>query len=171
MFPAVLEIQDEVDFLQRMLNVYTFGRPRIEDNNLFKFMESHLNYPFTKYFRVVYCNNLVPRVPFDASICHYKHFGEYWRRGAKPKFLWFEINHPKFPMHLNAIYELFRSFLPPIIYGKEYKETWASKSFRVMGILPPGIAGHSPVEYVNSVKLGSAKDSAVPTLRNITRRP
>lgn len=74
MFVTLLAIQDEGEIMQRLLNVYTFGQPRIGDEKLKEFMESHLNYP--KYFRVVYSNDIMPRVPFDDKFFHYKHFGD-----------------------------------------------------------------------------------------------
>lgn len=39
-------------------------------------------------------------------------------------------------------------------YGTQYKETSASIMFRVFGLLLPGVAAHSPCNYVNSVRLG-----------------
>ena len=75
LFPSVLVIQEETEVLHRLLNIYTFGQPRIGDALLGKVMESYLNNPVTRYFRVVYCNDVVPRVPFDDKILAFKHFG------------------------------------------------------------------------------------------------
>lgn len=75
LFPCVLVIQEETEMIQRLLNIYTFGQPRIGDAQLGTFMEAHLNYPNNRYYRVVYSNDMVPRVPFDDKIFAFKHFG------------------------------------------------------------------------------------------------
>lgn len=75
LFPTVLVLQEELEVMQRLLGVYTFGQPRVGDKQMHRFMESHLNYPVPKYFRVVYCNDLVPRIPYDNKTFLYKHFG------------------------------------------------------------------------------------------------
>lgn len=43
------------------------------------------------------------------------------------------------------------------IYGSEYKESLESVLFRLVGLFLPGISAHSPVNYVNSVRLGRQK--------------
>lgn len=58
------------------------------------------------------------------------------------------------PEYMNAIWELIRSFLMGYIYGPEYKEGWESTFLRVVGLAIPGISAHSPLDYVNSVRLG-----------------
>lgn len=75
LFPCVLVIQEETEIIRRLLNIYTFGQPRIGDAQLGKFMEAHLNFPANRYYRVVYCNDMVPRVPFDDKVFAFKHFG------------------------------------------------------------------------------------------------
>lgn len=75
LFPTVLVLHEEEEIMQRLLGVHTFGQPRIGDRQLGIFMEAHLEYPEPKYFRVVYCNDLVPRLPYDDKTWLYKHFG------------------------------------------------------------------------------------------------
>lgn len=75
LFPTVLVGHEELEVLRRLLGVYTFGQPRVGDRQMQKSMEAHLNSPFPRYFRVVYCNDLVPRLPYDDKIFLYKHFG------------------------------------------------------------------------------------------------
>ena len=58
------------------------------------------------------------------------------------------------PEYLNAMWELTRSFLAGYAYGPEYKEGWVSTLARVVGLVIPGISAHSPLDYVNSVRLG-----------------
>lgn len=75
LFPIVLVLHEEMKIMQKLLGVYTFGQPRVGDRQLGRFMEAHLDNPIPKYFRVVYCNDLVPRLPYDDKTFLYKHFG------------------------------------------------------------------------------------------------
>lgn len=75
LFPTVLLLHEEKEVMQRLLGVYTFGQPRVGNQQLGKFMEAQLDHPIPKYFRVVYCNDLVPRLPYDDNTFLYKHFG------------------------------------------------------------------------------------------------
>lgn len=58
------------------------------------------------------------------------------------------------PEHMNAVWELIRSLSMRYAYGTEYKETWFSICLRIYGLLMPGVSAHSPVNYINSVRLG-----------------
>lgn len=75
LFPTVLVVHEEMEMMERLLGVYTFGQPRIGNRQLGRFMEAHLERPLPKYFRVVYCNDIVPRLPYDDKTFLYKHFG------------------------------------------------------------------------------------------------
>lgn len=75
LFPTVLVLHEERELMQKLLGVYTFGQPRIGNKQLAKFMEAQLNGPVPRYFRVVYCNDLVPRLPYDDRTFLYRHFG------------------------------------------------------------------------------------------------
>lgn len=75
LFPTVLLYHDEIQVVDRLLGVYTFGQPRVGDRQLQRFMESHLHFPSPRYFRLVYCNDIVPRLPYDDTTFLYKHFG------------------------------------------------------------------------------------------------
>ncbi|KDP40613.1 hypothetical protein JCGZ_24612 [Jatropha curcas] len=162
LFPTVLVLHEEMEMMQKLLGIYTFGQPRIGNMQLVKFMEQRLDHPVPKYFRVVYCNDLVPRLPYDDKTFLYKHFGvclycdsfyNEQKMDEEPDPNFFGLRYI-IPLYLNAIWELIRSFIMGYMYGPEYKEGWFSLLFRAMGLAFPGIVDHSPVNYVNSVRLG-----------------
>ncbi|NP_001310639.1 uncharacterized LOC8263958 [Ricinus communis] len=178
LFPSILVIQEETEMLNRLLNIYTFGQPRIGDAQLGTFMESHLNYPVTRYFRVVYCNDMVPRVPFDDKIFAFKHFGtclyydsRYFGRfmDEEPNRNYFGLRHI-IPMRVNALWELFRSFMITHAHGPDYQESWFCTLSRVAGLVLPGVAAHSPIDYVNSVRLGKERVAPMTSLKSFARK-
>nr|ABD90510.1 LipRC1p [Ricinus communis] len=170
LFTCILEIQQETEVLDRLLNVYTFGQPRIGNYNLGYFMQNRLNFPERRYFRVVYCNDMVPRVPFDDVFFTFEHFGTciYYDSRFFGYFTKEEPSRNPFGIenairaHITAWWELWRSFILNHVYGAEYKETSESRMFRILGLFLPGVAAHSPVNYVNSVRLG--RELAVPLM-------
>ncbi|XVE51766.1 hypothetical protein DITRI_Ditri02bG0067200 [Diplodiscus trichospermus] len=165
LFPIVLELHEETNLIRKLFGVYTFGQPRVGNRQLGRFMEAHLNHPVPRYFRVVYCNDLVPRLPYDDKTFLYKHFGVclYYdscfnekRMDEEPNKNYFGLRH-LIPEHLTAVWELIRSLIMGYILGPEYKEGWFSICFRVLGLAMPGIAAHCPTNYVNSVRLGKSR--------------
>ena len=60
------------------------------------------------------------------------------------------------PKTINAVWELIRSFIIGHSRGKEYKEGWFLRAFRVLGLIVPGVSAHGPQDYVNSTRLGSS---------------
>ncbi|KAK9101663.1 hypothetical protein Scep_025093 [Stephania cephalantha] len=163
LFPTILLVHHEYELMQRLQVVYTFGQPRVGDSELGRFMEPHLNYPIPRYFRLVYCNDLVPRIPYDNTTFFFKHFGKclYFNSryalhnvDEEPNRNYFGFRY-LIPEYINAWWELLRAFAITYMYGEDYKETWCSIFLRLIGLAFPGVSAHSPTDYVNSVRLGS----------------
>ncbi|EFJ20670.1 hypothetical protein SELMODRAFT_233079 [Selaginella moellendorffii] len=82
----------EDDVARRLAALYTFGQPRVGDESFASFMDASLNKPTMRYFRVVYNNDVVARVPFDNSLFGFKHFGNccYFTHNYTLQVLYFE---------------------------------------------------------------------------------
>ncbi|VFR00115.1 unnamed protein product [Cuscuta campestris] len=165
LFPTVLVMHEEEAMMKQLLGVYTFGQPRVGNRRLGTYMEEHLNHPVPKYFRAVYCNDLVPRLPYDDKTFLYKHFGVCFyynsmyieqRVDEEPDPNYFGIRFV-IPMYLNAVWELIRGLTMRYVYGEGYKEGWVSIVWRTVGLFVPGMAAHSPVDYVTSIRLAREK--------------
>ncbi|XP_022955874.1 uncharacterized protein LOC111457726 isoform X2 [Cucurbita moschata] len=167
LFPTVLVLHKEMEIMDRLLGVYTFGQPRVGNKQLAQFMEAHLMKPNPRYFRVVYCNDLVPRLPYDDKAFFYKHFGVclYYDSLFTENEVDEESNKNFFgiryliPEYLNALWELIRSLVMGYTYGAEYREGWFCLLVRVIGLALPGISAHCLTNYIDSVRLGKKKNS------------
>ncbi|KAF5791722.1 putative triacylglycerol lipase [Helianthus annuus] len=162
-FPAILAHHNETELLSKLEGVYTFGQPRVGDHKFGEFMKDVLVTHGLRYRRFVYCNDLVPRVPFDDSDVYFKHFGDchYYNSFYEGQVLPEEPNKNYFsmfaliPMFINAVWELLRSFIMYYHNGPEYYETYTCRGCRLIGLLIAGLPAHGPTDYVNLTRLGS----------------
>ncbi|KAJ6827423.1 uncharacterized protein M6B38_368230 [Iris pallida] len=169
LFPVVLKLHGEDGILERIKGVYTFGQPRVGDGQLGKFAESILDSPKRRYFRFVYSNDLVPRVPFDDNTWLFKHFGKclYYDSMYRGQEVHEEPNENYFaseyfiPKHLDATWELARSFGIGHVRGPDYHESLMMRMMRAMGLLIPGLPCHSPQDYNNLTRLGTLMSTAI----------
>ncbi|XP_057871014.1 triacylglycerol lipase OBL1-like [Cryptomeria japonica] len=168
----MLFVNKEDKLLEKLLAIYTFGQPRVGDKEFGDFMNSKLKQSKPKYFRVVYSNDLIPRLPFDDGLFMYKHFGVclYYNCCYCQKNLVEAPNRDLtlvyfIPIRITAIWELLQSLVLHYIKGESFKETKLSIISRIFGILVPGISAHSPVNYINAIRLGPPRLN--PTLSNV----
>ncbi|KAK8710880.1 hypothetical protein V6N13_146189 [Hibiscus sabdariffa] len=168
LFPAILALHEETELLERLEGVYTFGQPRVGDSKFKNFMEKDVLDKYgVKYLRFVYCNDLVPRLPFDDPFTNlYTHFGTclYFSSCYKGRILVEEPHKNYFSCcgrprrFLNALLELMRSLYLPLLKGGDYREGLAMIMLvRFPALILPGAADHNPLDYVNATRLGSIK--------------
>ncbi|KAJ4974359.1 hypothetical protein NE237_007533 [Protea cynaroides] len=163
-FPAILVFHQENSILDRLLGVYTFGQPRVGDKEFGNVMNNQLNGSSRKYYRVVYGYDLVPRVPFNGLLFfQFAHFGgcinyKGWYKAqvltTTPDKNYFNLLYLR-SKYFNAWLDLFRGLFAGTRHGKEFREGTTSIGFRLLGLLIPGVASHSPRDYVNGTRLGT----------------
>ncbi|XP_028764081.1 uncharacterized protein LOC114722259 isoform X3 [Neltuma alba] len=163
LFPAILSLHDETFLLDRLEGVYTFGQPRVGDNEFADYMDDQLRHHQIKYYRFVYGNDLVPRLPYDYKNLMFKHFGRclHFDSSYECKMVEDEPNKNYFsplamiPMRIDAAWEIIRSFIIGFKHGSDYEEGWLMRICRIGGLIAPGLPNHLLQDYVNATRLGS----------------
>ncbi|KAI3513105.1 hypothetical protein L1887_20431 [Cichorium endivia] len=172
LFMGVLGLHEETWLLERLEGVYTFGQPRVGDASFGRYMMKMIKDHDVRYFRYVYSNDIVPRLPYDDKSLFFKHFGSslFYNSFYKGKVLEEEPNKNYFslvwviPKYLNAFWEIIRSFILPYWKGKEYKEEHIQILFRLVGLIIPGIAAHGPKDYIDVTRIGTDLVPAMPSM-------
>ena len=75
LFLTVLAKHEEEWLMDKLEGVYTFGQPRVGDSQMGDYMKKKLKQYNVRYLRFVYCNDIVPRIPFDDETQFFTHFG------------------------------------------------------------------------------------------------
>ncbi|KAJ4816266.1 alpha/beta-Hydrolases superfamily protein [Rhynchospora pubera] len=158
LFPALLLFNEEEDLIKRWSAVYTFGQPRIGDEQLQMFMQPYAK----KYFRVVYSHDIMPLLPYDDGVFLYKHIGVclHYNSFFIGKIMNKEPSWSNFSSWnivsqlVNSIWELIRGFLMGRICGREYQETRLMIMCRILGLIEPCLSAHMPTNYINCARLG-----------------
>ncbi|KAJ7562907.1 hypothetical protein O6H91_03G088600 [Diphasiastrum complanatum] len=157
LFTAMLFSCKEDAVAERIAAVYTFGQPRAGNQQFANYMDAKLNTPICRYFRVVYSDDIVPRVPFDDEQFQFKHFGRcfYYNRRYIQQTREEEPNRNSsvlfylFIPRMGAAWELVRS----VIRIRDRESSFCIM-FRLMGLLLPGVVAHNPANYVDAVRCG-----------------
>ncbi|KAG2666330.1 hypothetical protein I3760_15G053600 [Carya illinoinensis] len=148
LFVTVLAKHEEAWLLEKLEGLGEYMKEKMEKYDV-------------KYFRYVYSNDLVPRIPYDNgdSFQHFK-TSIYYSRCYHEYLFKEEPNENYFsllwaiPKYQNAFWELIRSFIIPWTRGPDYGETLLMRMFRVFGLLIPGVPADLTQDYVNATRLG-----------------
>jgi hypothetical protein len=170
-FPAILAMHKETDILTRLDTVQTYGQPRVGDDTFAKYLAAEVAKVAATYYRIVYRYDVVPRVPFDIPlIAEFAHGGTciYYDGWYDGKVLPGDAPNPNYfdprfllSMYGNALGDLVKGAFLWVRAGKDYREGPVSLLYRASGLIVPGLASHSPRDYVNGIRLGRIEPKQV----------
>ncbi|KAL3681618.1 hypothetical protein R1sor_024574 [Riccia sorocarpa] len=162
LYTGLLFFNEEEKLTSRIAAVYTFGQPRVGAKDYSDYLIGKLT--TERYWRVVYSNDLVPRIPFDGPIFQFKHSGYCYFYDERHTLATLEdVPNPNyftwsisdfFKHRIEALYDLILSVFAGWIYGPKFREGWIALAVRSTGIIMPGMCGHLLNNYVNAVRLG-----------------
>lgn len=164
LFPAVLSLHNETSILERLEAIYTFGQPRVGNKNFGNYMRKQFKQYGTRYYRFVYNNDIVPRLPYENTTLLFRHFGEclYYDSLYEGQKVKEEPSKNYFTLsgivtkRVDALWEIVRSFILPWRFGREYREGLPLLGLRLLGLLIPGLPEHCMHDYINAIRLGRA---------------
>ena len=169
-FPALLALHGETDILARIGTVQTYGQPRVGDDTFVRFFRAEVE-KAAPFLRIVYRYDIVPRVPFDIPVlAEFAHGGTcvYYDGWYDGKVLPGDAPNPNYfdprylpSMYGNALGDLVKGAFLWVRAGRDYREGPVSLLYRAFGLVIPGLASHSPRDYVNAVRLGAIKPKQV----------
>uniref|UniRef100_A0ACD5VNP3 Uncharacterized protein n=1 Tax=Avena sativa TaxID=4498 RepID=A0ACD5VNP3_AVESA len=165
LFPALLALHGETEILGRLRAVQTYGQPRVGDGKFVEFFRAGTTAAkaATRYDRVVYRYDVVPRVPFTAPVARFVHGGTcvYYDGWYDGKELAGDEPDPNYfdPRYVvskygNAVGDLAKGAFLWARAGRDYCEGFVSLFCRCIGLVFPGLASHSLRDYVDAVRLG-----------------
>ncbi|KAL2620313.1 hypothetical protein R1flu_000518 [Riccia fluitans] len=164
LYTALLFFNKEEVVTSRYGALYTFGQPRVGGEIYAKYLIDKVQ--LSRYWRVVFANDLVPRIPFDDLIFQFKHSGYcyYYDELYAEKTVRDTPNANYFSwrlstiiaLRLGALYDLIMSIFSRWVYGPGFREGYTTIFVRCFGLFLPGMCGHLLNNYVNSVRLGPA---------------
>lgn len=168
LFTGLLQYEWDREILDGLGGVFTFGQPRVGDATFASYMEEQLCSPHNrKYFRVVFRNDVVTRVPCDDNLLKFKHFGSchYYSSISQGKVLQEEPHKNLYSLvfmpifHWLAIQELYESLFKIFFQKKtngDHVESGLCLLMRFGALLTPGTCAHSPTHYVNAIRSARA---------------
>eukprot|EP00243_Klebsormidium_subtile_P001449 TRINITY_DN1249_c0_g1_i1.p1 TRINITY_DN1249_c0_g1~~TRINITY_DN1249_c0_g1_i1.p1 ORF type:complete len:622 (+),score=157.55 TRINITY_DN1249_c0_g1_i1:301-2166(+) len=165
MFTALLTAEDDV-MTERIGGLYTFGQPRVGDWSFAWYLHNKLNLPELRFVRLIYSNDLVPRVPFDDPVFQYKHLGPFhWSDAFYNVTVGTFNEQPALGMvtpYLTAFVEIFYNVVWNEIANallrddshKRPRESAFQILARMGSVFFPRIGAHNPTNYLNAVRYG-----------------
>ncbi|GAQ84071.1 Triacylglycerol lipase [Klebsormidium nitens] len=163
LFAGLLAAENDV-MAERIGGLYTFGQPRIGDWSFAEYLHNKLNLPEQRYVRLIYANDLVPRVPFNSSMHQYKHLGPYHVSnafyavtvGTSTEQPAMGVIAPYLTIILEFWYNVVWNEIANLCFRDvpRPRETCFQMLVRALSMFAPRIAAHNPANYLNAVRYG-----------------